>query len=156
MSALMATMTDARPSVPGSPASTPASLVAPFVRQMTALLTTFRRDGTPVGTPINPVVAGDRIYFRTWNTTGKLKRIRNNPLVTLAPSTLGGRPTGPAILARARILEGAEARHAARLLGGKFPIIHSWLIPLGHRLMGKKTVHLELTPIGPEGSATSP
>ncbi len=156
MGALMATMTDARPSEPGSLVSTPASLVAPFVRQMTALLTTFRRDGTPVGTPINPVVAGDHIYFRTWNTTGKLKRIRNNPLVTLAPSTLGGRPTGDAILARARILEGAEARHAARLLSGKFPIIHSWLIPLGHRLMGKQTVHLELTPIGPEGSATSP
>ena len=155
MSAPIATMIDARPSVSDSPASLPQTLVTPFTRQMTALLTTFRRDGTPVGTPINPVVEGDHIYFRTWNTTGKLKRIRNNPLVTLAPSTVRGRPTGPAIRARARVLEDAEARHTARLLGGKFPIIHSWLIPLGHRLSGKKTVHLELTPIGLEGVATS-
>jgi PPOX class probable F420-dependent enzyme len=156
MSTVITTMTDAHPSLPCSPASAPASLVAPFIRRMTALLTTFRRDGTPVGTPVNPVVEGDHIYFRTWNTTGKLKRIRNNPLVTLAPSTVSGRPTGSAIRARARILEGAGARHAARLLGGKFPIIHSWLIPLVHRLAGKKTVHLELTPIGLEGTATSP
>jgi len=86
MSAWVSTMTDARPSAPGQPASAPAALAAPFVRQMTAQLTTFRRDSTPVGTPVNLVVAGDRIYFRTWNTTGKLKRIRNSPLVTLAPS----------------------------------------------------------------------
>jgi PPOX class probable F420-dependent enzyme len=127
--------------------STPARILEPFVQQQTALLTTFRRDGTPVGTAVHPVVEDDHVYFRTWHTTGKLKRIRRTPRVELAPSTIGGRPTGPAIQAEARILDGAEARHAARLLGGKYPILHSWLIPLGHRLTGKKTVHLELTPI---------
>jgi PPOX class probable F420-dependent enzyme len=125
--------------------------VEPFVHQKTALLTTYRRDGTPVGTPIHPVVAGNHVFFRTWNTTGKVKRLRNNRIVTLAPSTVTGRPTGQDIQAQARILEGAEARQAANLLGGKYPILHSWLIPLGHRLAGKKTVHVELTPIEAEG-----
>jgi hypothetical protein len=59
------------------------------------------------------------------------------------------------VRARARILEGDEARHAAHLLGAKYPILHSWLIPLGHRLTGKRTIHLELTAAAPVGASTS-
>ena len=153
MSISMTASTNSPASASDRVLSSPEELVAPFARQLTALLTTFRRDGTPVATPIHPVVEGGHIYFRTWNTTGKLKRIRINPLAILAPSTVGGRSTGSAVRGRVRILDGAEARHAARLLGGKYPILHSWLIPFAHRLTGKKTVHLELTPIGPEGTA---
>lgn len=48
--------------------TTPASTVlAPFVRQKTVLLTTYRRDGTPVGTPVHIAVDGDRAFFRTWD-----------------------------------------------------------------------------------------
>jgi len=77
-----------------------------FVNQRTVLLTTYRRDGTPVGTPVNIVVAGDRAFVRTFDTAWKLKRIRNNPTVGIAPSTVRGKPTGPTIGARARVLDG--------------------------------------------------
>jgi PPOX class probable F420-dependent enzyme len=117
-----------------------------FASQQTALLTTYRRDGRSVGTAVHVAVDGDRAYFRTWNTTAKLKRIRNNAHVQLAPSTISGQATGPAVSACARVLDGEEARHAARLLGKKYPILHSWLIPLGHKLIGKRTIHIELTP----------
>ena len=116
----------------------------PFLRQWAALLTTYRRDGTPVSTPVSIVVEGDHAYFRTWDTTWKLKRIRNNPEVEVAPSTALGKPTGPALRARARILEGREATHAAKLLSRKHPFLHRFLVPLIHRLRGNKTVHLEL------------
>ena len=66
----------------------------PFVGQLAVLLTTYKRDGTPVGTAVNIVVEGDRAYFRTWDTAWKLRRIRNNPEVEFAPSTTRGRPTG--------------------------------------------------------------
>jgi hypothetical protein len=122
-------------------------IVAPFVDETTAALTTFRKDGRAVVTPVHVAVDGDRLVFRTWHTTGKLKRIRNNPLVEVVPSTFRGRPTGRPIRAQARILEGAEARSAARVLGAKYPLLHSWLIPLGHRLMGVRTIHLELRPV---------
>jgi PPOX class probable F420-dependent enzyme len=124
-----------------------ATTWAPFVRQKTVLLTTYRRDGRPVGTPVHLAVAGDRAYFRTWDTSGKFKRLRNNPEVDLAPSTVRGKPTGPALRARAHALEGAEAQEAARALAGKYPLLHGFLIPLVHRLRGYKTVHVELTPI---------
>src|SRR6187402_3319136 len=94
----------------------PTALFAPFARQRTVLLTTFRRDGTPVGTPVSIAVEGDRAFFRTYDRAWKAKRLRRNPDVTIAPSTVRGKPTGPAIHARARLLNGDEAQHAARAL----------------------------------------
>jgi PPOX class probable F420-dependent enzyme len=95
---------------------------------------------------VHIAVEGDHAYFRTWETAWKMRRIRRNPNVTIAPSTARGAPTGPAISARARVLSGEEAAHAARLLARKYPILHGALIPLVHRLRGYTTVHLELTP----------
>ncbi|GGZ95224.1 PPOX class F420-dependent oxidoreductase [Streptomyces echinoruber] len=120
--------------------------LARFVRQYTVLLTTYKRDGTGVGTPVNIAVDGDRAYFRTPGGTWKVKRIRNNPEVELAPSTFRGRPTGPAVRARARLLEpgGAEDRHAARLLRRKYPFVQGVLVPLAHKLMRTRTLHYEL------------
>lgn len=126
-------------------ASPSAATFAPFARQRTVLLTTLRRDGTPVKTPVHIAIDGDRAFIRSWDTAGKIKRIRNNPQVTIAPCTARGRPTGPAVPARARILAGQESARAGRLLAGKYPILHGLLVPLGHRLRGNTTIHIELT-----------
>ena len=131
----------------GSAPEPAAQKLAPFVNQQTALLTTFRRDGTPVGTPVNIAVDGDRAYFRTWDTAGKFRRIRHTPEVTIAPSTVRGLPTGPALRARARLLGGADADRARRLLSRKHPLLHGLLVPFIHRLRGNRTVHFELTPV---------
>jgi PPOX class probable F420-dependent enzyme len=111
-------------------------------------LVTFRRDGTPVGTPVHLAARpdGERAYFRTWHTTGKAKRIRHTSRVTLAPSTSRGRPVGPAVPAQARLLDGAEAQAAAELLAARHPVLHGVLIPRYHRLRGWRTLHYELTP----------
>jgi PPOX class probable F420-dependent enzyme len=82
----------------------------PLVHQQYVLLTTYRRDGTPVGTPVHIAVDGDRAFVRTWDTAWKLKRIRNNPEVEVAPSTMRGVPTGSAVHARARVLEAPRRR----------------------------------------------
>ena len=125
----------------------PTPTLGSFVRQWAVLLTTYRRDGTPVGTAINIAVDGDLAFVRTWDSTWKLKRIRNNPEVEVAPSTVGGRPTGPAIRAHARVLDGAESKYAAKMLARKYPILHGVLIPRLHRLRGNRTMHIELTPV---------
>ena len=121
------------------------SVLEPLAREKYVLLTTFRRDGTGVGTPIHVAVEGDRAYFRTWDTTWKLKRIRNNPEVQVTPSTFRGRPTGPGFRARARILVGEESARAGALISRKHPILHGYLIPLVHRFRGNETMHVELT-----------
>jgi uncharacterized protein len=117
---------------------------ARFAGERQILLTTYRRDGTPVGTPVHIAVEGDRAYVRTFEPSGKLKRIRNNPEVEIAPSTLRGRPTGEARTARARVLDGQEAAHAAHLLAAKYPLLHGRLIPWYHRRKHLITTELEL------------
>jgi uncharacterized protein len=124
-----------------------ATSFVPFARQQTVLLTTFRRDGTPVKTPVNIAVDGDRAFIRSWDSAGKVKRIRNNPEVAIAPCTARSRQTGPPMSARARILSGQESARAGRLLARKHPIlqVQGFLVPLGQRLRGNTTTHIELT-----------
>jgi PPOX class probable F420-dependent enzyme len=125
---------------------------APFTRQKTVVLTTFRRDGTPVATPVSIAVAGERAYVRSFERAWKTRRLRNNPLVTIAPSTARGTPTGPAVEATARRLTGAEYVAAARALTRKYPALHGVLVPLTHRLGRRRagrTVHFELLAVSP-------
>jgi PPOX class probable F420-dependent enzyme len=119
-----------------------------FRNQHTVVLTTFRRDGTSVPTPVSIAVDADptKGYVRTWSTAGKVGRIRHNPRVTVAPSTFRGRITGAAVAAVARLLSGAEGDHARRLLRRKHPLMHGVLVPLGHRLRRYETQHYELRP----------
>lgn len=123
---------------------TPTAL-EPFVRQWTVLLTTFKRDGTSVGTPVNLAVEGDLGYFRTYDKTWKTKRIRNNPSVEIAPSTIRGRPVGPAIQGTARLLTGEEELHARKVIGHKYPVFHRYLIPFVHRVARYRTMHYEVS-----------
>jgi len=122
-------------------------LLEPFVRQRAALLTTYRRDGTPVGTAVNIAVDGDRAFVRTPNRTGKVNRLRNNPTAQLAPCTYLGKPTGPAFSVQVRLLSGDEAKHASRALVRKYRILQGVLVPLAHRLTRSRTMHYEVVPV---------
>jgi uncharacterized protein len=83
---------------------------APLRASNVAMLTTFRRNGQGVGTPVGIRMAAGKVYFTTWSTTGKVKRLANNAQVTLAPFTkMGMKVIGPAVAGRARRLDEAEA-----------------------------------------------
>ncbi|MFC5762220.1 PPOX class F420-dependent oxidoreductase [Actinacidiphila bryophytorum] len=129
----------------GIPMTSAASPFGRFTRQKTILLTTYKRDGTPVGTPVSIAVDGDRAYFRTYEPAWKVKRLRNNPDVEIAPSTARGKPTGEAMHATATRLEGEEAAGAARALAHKYRFLHGFLVPFMHRRKGWKTLHYALT-----------
>lgn len=128
--------------------------LAPFVRQKTARLTTYRRDGRPGSTPLSIAVDGDRAFVRSYEKSLKTLRIRRNPSVQIGACTATGRPTGPTIEACARRLSGAESRHAAALLRAKYPVLHGILVPLAHRVLRSRTgrtVHFEVVPLRPAG-----
>jgi uncharacterized protein len=112
----------------------------------TVLLTTYKRDGTPVGTAVNIAYDGDRAFVRTWESSGKAKRLRRNPDVEVAPSTSSGKPTGPATPMRARLLTGEEAELARRTIERRFRFMHGVVVPLFHRVRKLTTVYYELTP----------
>jgi hypothetical protein len=110
----------------------------------TILLTTYKRDGSPVETPVSIAFDGDHAYFRTYDKAWKTKRLRNNPKVEVAPATLGGKATGPGIRGHARLLDGADAKRAAKALAGRHRVLQGILVPFGHRLMRYRTIHYEL------------
>ena len=127
----------------------PAATLRQFVKQKTVSLRTRKRSGAWVATPVNIAVDGDHAYVRTWQGSGKSKRLRNFSEVEIAPSTAQGRVTGDYIPGFARLLTGDEAHHAAALLGQKYPVIHRILVPLFHRLRGYATEHYRVT-LSPE------
>jgi hypothetical protein len=102
------------------------------------LLTTFRRDGTPVPTPVWHVVVDGVAYVSTGENVGKVKRIRRSPDVTISTCTFRGRPTGPTFAARARILTGEESRWTARLIRRRFPSGH--LVHAVERIVKRETL----------------
>jgi len=69
------------------------------------MLTTHRKDGTPVPTVVWSVTDGEAVYVWTSPKTGKAKRVRRRPDVTLAPCTIRGRLRGDAVPAVAEICD---------------------------------------------------
>jgi PPOX class probable F420-dependent enzyme len=88
--------------------------LAPLEGSTTALLTTFRRGGEAVGTPLSIVVTGGKAYFVTAGDSGKAKRLAHTDRVTLAPCTLTGKVTGETVEGRARKLPPDERRQTAK------------------------------------------
>ncbi len=84
-------------------------------------LITMRKSGAEVPTPVWFAQSGDRLYVMTGNTAGKVKRIRNNPQVQVAPSDRAGTPLGPSQPAVASVIsDPAEAATANALLTKKY------------------------------------
>ena len=118
--------------------------LAPLRSAKTILLTTYKRDGMPVATPVSIAFAGDRAFFRSYDKAWKTKRLRNNAEVEVAASTLRGRPTGPSVHARATLLDGEQAHMAAQALARRHRVLQGLLVPLAHRLLRYRTIHYEL------------
>jgi PPOX class probable F420-dependent enzyme len=97
------------------------------------LLTTFRRDGRAVPTPLWVVPDGTGLGFWTPAGTGKLKRIHNNGRVTVAPCDLRGNPKGEAIEAYARIGGPADRARVSEGLKKKYGLVGR-LSVLGSRI----------------------
>lgn len=83
-------------------------------------LTTSRRDGTVVATPVWFVQQGDRLLVRTGVASGKVKRIQRNRAVQVAACTASGRLRGQQASGVARLLTGPEADAADGLIERKY------------------------------------
>jgi PPOX class probable F420-dependent enzyme len=124
-----------------------SQIVSALESTKTVALTTHRRDGRRVTTPVNVAVEGEHAYFRTWDTSGKAKRLRNDQHVEVAPATFSGRTvTGPEIQGRARLLNADESTRARHALRHDFPFLHGVVVPISHRIKRAQTLHYELEP----------
>ena len=85
-------------------------------------LTTYRRDGTPVATPVWHVPHKAELWIVTEAASGKVKRIRNNPQVRVAPCSVRGTvaPDAPTATGTARLLDDDETAQARKLLARRY------------------------------------
>ncbi|WP_189331899.1 PPOX class F420-dependent oxidoreductase [Actinoplanes ianthinogenes] len=97
------------------------------------LLTTFRKDGRAVPTPLWVVPDGSGLAFWTVAGSGKLKRIKNSGRVTVAACDMRGNPTGEPIEATARIGDSADLARVSATLKRKYGLIGR-LTMLGSRI----------------------
>jgi len=96
------------------------SIPAEIHGQRYIALATFRKTGVPVYTPVWFAEENDKLYFMTSSKLGKVKRIRNNRQVKIAPCTMRGKITGPEFSAIARILPAEDAARVRRAINAKY------------------------------------
>ncbi len=101
------------------------------------LVTTFRRDGTPVPTPVWVGRDGDDVLVWTRSDAGKVKRIRNNPVVELASCDARGRPRGASVTGTARLLDADGSAQGRTLLKRKYGITGRIVIGFSERFRGR-------------------
>ncbi|MFD3870196.1 PPOX class F420-dependent oxidoreductase [Streptomyces sp. NPDC058623] len=85
-------------------------------------LTTFRKDGTPVATPVWAVADAGELYVWTRSDSWKVKRVRNNGKVTVVACDVRGRVVegAPVLEGQARLLDGEGLKRVRRLMMRKY------------------------------------
>src|SRR5690349_9963675 len=114
-------------------------------------LTTFRKSGQAVTTPVMFAQRLGTIYVGTRTDAGKLKRLRCSGRITLAPCTYSGKVTGVVIAGKARILtEPLECTTASTALAKKY----GFMLPLTrtawrlfHQKARAEEVYIAIDPI---------
>ena len=86
-----------------------------FLDQKYINLETYKRDGTPIKTPVWFVIDNDLIYVITRDSTGKVKRLRNNHDVRIVSCSFKGEPKNEWITGKAEKITGEEANIAIKL-----------------------------------------
>ena len=98
----------------------PADIPSALQGQKYISLGTFRKTGSKVATPVWFGEEGNKLYVMTRGDMGKVKRIRNNPQVTVAACTARGKVIGPEFPAVARLLPPEDHSRARQIINRKY------------------------------------
>jgi len=96
------------------------------------LLTTFRKDGTPVPTPVWSVPIDDELWVWTAPDAGKVKRIRRNGEIRVVPCSMRGRPRGVPVPGHAELVDRSDALRVMAALVAKYGWVARFSL-LSHR-----------------------
>lgn len=97
--------------------------VVPWAAGRYMALTSYRRNGDAVATPVWFVAYEGRLWVWTDVASGKVKRLRNNPSCAVAPCTMSGRITGTGLPGSARLVSVNDCGTTVQsMLRAKYPI----------------------------------
>jgi len=110
------------------------------------LLVTYKRNGDAVPTPLWFGVAGGKVFLETEPDSPKVRRIRANPRVRVAPCDMRGKPLGAPFEGQARELPAGDHDHAERAIAANYGLERR----LYERLFvgNLEVANLEITPLG--------
>ena len=92
-------------------------------------LTTFRKDGTPVPTPIWAALDGDRLVVWTETESWKVKRLRRDSRVVVQACDARGKKTfGSPVEGTGEILDAAGTERVRGLIGRKYGLLGKILV----------------------------
>jgi uncharacterized protein len=94
--------------------------LAQFANQQFLNLETYRKNGQAMRTPVWFAQDGDVLVVHTVAGAGKIKRIRNNSQVRIAPCDMVGNVLGAWVTGEARVLDEAGRARANQLLDAKY------------------------------------
>lgn len=101
--------------------------LAQFANQNYLNMESYRKTGEAIRTPLWFAQDGETLYFYTVAHSFKVKRLKNNPRVRIAPCDMRGNVTGEWVNAATRPLNAAEAKHADDLLNRKYGLMKRML-----------------------------
>jgi len=91
-----------------------------FLDQKYINFETYKKDGTPVRTPVWFVIDKDLIYVITRDSTGKVKRLKNNQDVRIVSCSFKGEPKNEWVKGKTEMITGEEADKAIKLRKKKY------------------------------------
>jgi len=91
-----------------------------FLDQKYINLETYKKDGTPIRTPVWFVIGNDLIYVITRESTGKVKRLKHNQDVRIVPCSFKGQSKNEWVKGRAEMITGEEADEIIKLRKKKY------------------------------------
>jgi uncharacterized protein len=125
------------------------STLSALTRARYVSLTTYRKDGTPVATPVWVVVQDGLLYVWTEAASWKVKRLRNDDRVKVVVCDVRGRtaPGAAAVEGTGRVLDAEGTEKVRRLVGRKYLLarVGDWFASLTGRRRRRPIVGLEIS-----------
>ena len=126
------------------PVQRPAADLETLIPGRYLSVTSFKRDGTGVATPVWFVADGGRLFALTDLHSGKVRRIRRNPRVLVASCRADGKLRSEPVPARVEVLTAtADLERVQKLLMERYKISYRpvmLIYRLGRRLRGRRSV----------------
>ncbi|WP_203690506.1 PPOX class F420-dependent oxidoreductase [Catellatospora coxensis] len=113
-----------------------------FARAKYVSLTTYRKDGTPVATPVWLAVDGGELFVISDSDAWKVKRVRRTSRVTVAACDVRGRvaPDAVPVEGTARVLDDTGSQRVRQLIARKY-----WMSRVGN--WAARVLHLPKKPV---------
>jgi PPOX class probable F420-dependent enzyme len=120
-------------------------LLEQFTKKQYLNIETFRKSGEGVKTPVWFVETNGKIFISTMKESGKVKRIRRNAIINVAPCKMGGKVLGTWIKAEARLIEDKIGiQEIDKLMNKKYGLMKK-LFELGGSRKKQTMVAIEIT-----------